>query len=74
MLGLDEHFETSSLSRGSAKEPASLQCEDHMMNARRGDGKEALHVGLGGGVNSTALGLRLGRASSRCAGPQPCSS
>ena len=49
MLGVDEDLETSSPSRGSAKEPCSLQGEDHMVNAGRGDRKETLQVGLGGG-------------------------
>ena len=48
MLGVDEHLETPSASRGSAKEPSSLQGEDHLVNARRGDGRETLQVGLGG--------------------------
>ena len=42
MLGVDEDLETSSASRGSAKEPSSLQGEDHLVNARRGDGKERI--------------------------------
>ena len=52
VLGVDDHLETSSPTWGSAKEPASLQGEDHLVNARRGDGKEALQVGPGrGGVH-----------------------
>ena len=57
MLGVDEHLETASPPRGSAKEPPSLQGEDHMVNARRGDGKETLQVGLGG---RASIDLRVG--------------
>ena len=57
MLGFDEHLETSSPSRGSAKEPSSLQGEDHLVNARRGDGEEALQIGLGG---RASIDLRVG--------------
>jgi len=57
LLGVDDHLETSSPPRGSAKEAASLQGEDHLVNARRGDGKEALQVGLGG---RASIDLRVG--------------
>ena len=57
MFGFDEDLETSSPSRGSAKESASLQCEDHLVNTRRGNGKEALQVGLGG---RAPIDLRVG--------------
>ena len=57
VLGVDEHLETSSPSRGAAKEPASLQGKDHSVNARRGDGKEALQLGLGG---RAPIDLRVG--------------
>ena len=57
VVGVDEHLETSSPSRGSAKEPCSLQGEDHLVNARRGDGEEPLQVGLGG---RATIDLRVG--------------
>ena len=60
MFGFDEHLETSSPSGGSAKEPASLRGADHadhLVNARRGDGTEALQVALGG---RSPMDLRAG--------------
>ena len=62
VLGVDEHLETSSPSRGSVKEPPSLQDEDHLVNARRGDGKEPLQVGLGG---QSSVDLRVGMSPER---------
>ena len=53
----DEHFETARLSRRAAQQAPALQAEQHLVNTRRGDGKEPLQVGL---RRWTPIDLRVG--------------
>ena len=45
------------MSRGAAKQSPALQVEHHLVNGRRGDGEEPLHVGLS---RRASVDLRIG--------------
>jgi hypothetical protein len=47
-LRVDAEADASSASWGSADETLAFESEHHLMNGRRSDREEALHVGLGG--------------------------
>ena len=64
----DEHFERAGTPWSAAKESATVQAEQHLVNARCGDGEEALRVDPG----RWALRPRSGpRASTDRCRPRP---
>ena len=59
----DEDFEAASVSRRAAKQSPALQIEHHLVNGRRGDCEEPLHVGLN---RRASTDLRIGVNERTC--------